>query len=182
MPALRSARGGRLARSSSVSSGRSNRRRASRTSRSRSSRGRATLTPSRTPEGGTRLPINSGAVAFGSAALIPDWKSWPAEAVNDTSQPAASAQGAAVAQTHLTFERRRPGRTNPPRRSPPRTCARRGIEPHRVLRQRGDRKSTRLNSSHANISYAVFCLKKKKKTNTSTSSKKKKNNTKKKKH
>src|SRR3712207_8863283 len=31
-----------------------------------------------------------------------------------------------------------------------------------------DRKSTRLNSSHANISYAVFCLKKKKdKTSTS---------------
>src|SRR3712207_6122335 len=29
-----------------------------------------------------------------------------------------------------------------------------------------DRKSTRLNSSHANISYAVFCLKKKKKTNS----------------
>src|SRR3712207_8903904 len=27
--------------------------------------------------------------------------------------------------------------------------------------QTGDRKSTRLNSSHANISYAVFCLKKK---------------------
>src|SRR3712207_8166923 len=31
-----------------------------------------------------------------------------------------------------------------------------------------DRKSTRLNSSHANISYAVFCLKKKKKTNHKT--------------
>src|SRR3712207_8851436 len=31
-------------------------------------------------------------------------------------------------------------------------------------RHRPDRKSTRLNSSHANISYAVFCLKKKKKT------------------
>src|SRR3712207_8300902 len=29
-------------------------------------------------------------------------------------------------------------------------------------RGRRDRKSTRLNSSHANISYAVFCLKKKK--------------------
>src|SRR3712207_6845984 len=28
--------------------------------------------------------------------------------------------------------------------------------------RRSDRKSTRLNSSHANISYAVFCLKKKK--------------------
>src|SRR3712207_8151283 len=30
-----------------------------------------------------------------------------------------------------------------------------------------DRKSTRLNSSHANISYAVFCLKKKKKKKVS---------------
>src|SRR3712207_8416600 len=30
------------------------------------------------------------------------------------------------------------------------------------LLPRADRKSTRLNSSHANISYAVFCLKKKK--------------------
>src|SRR3712207_8830826 len=30
-------------------------------------------------------------------------------------------------------------------------------------RPQPDRKSTRLNSSHANISYAVFCLKKKKK-------------------
>src|SRR3712207_8079442 len=35
-----------------------------------------------------------------------------------------------------------------------------------VLCQREDRKSTRLNSSHANISYAVFCLKKKKITTT----------------
>src|SRR3712207_8886922 len=30
-----------------------------------------------------------------------------------------------------------------------------------ISRYREDRKSTRLNSSHANISYAVFCLKKK---------------------
>src|SRR3712207_7034224 len=34
----------------------------------------------------------------------------------------------------------------------------------RVVREPRDRKSTRLNSSHANISYAVFCLKKKKNT------------------
>src|SRR5258707_10459297 len=36
--------------------------------------------------------------------------------------------------------------------------------PYRLRRPRNqeDRKSTRLNSSHANISYAVFCLKKKK--------------------
>src|SRR3712207_7031093 len=51
-----------------------------------------------------------------------------------------------------------------------------GVEGRRVVPRRGarpppaacrgpppqDRKSTRLNSSHANISYAVFCLKKKK--------------------
>src|SRR3712207_7058884 len=40
-----------------------------------------------------------------------------------------------------------------------------GPEPEdrvRVARRSPDRKSTRLNSSHANISYAVFCLKKKK--------------------
>src|SRR3712207_7454938 len=37
--------------------------------------------------------------------------------------------------------------------------------PHQPVRKHvQDRKSTRLNSSHANISYAVFCLKKKKKT------------------
>src|SRR2546427_6704373 len=33
---------------------------------------------------------------------------------------------------------------------------------------RGDRKSTRLNSSHSQISYAVFCLKKKKPKNPAT--------------
>src|SRR2546430_15655012 len=33
-------------------------------------------------------------------------------------------------------------------------------------RRRGDRKSTRLNSSHSQISYAVFCLKKKKNKDT----------------
>src|SRR3712207_7603449 len=38
-----------------------------------------------------------------------------------------------------------------------------GVADGQIRREqrRGDRKSTRLNSSHANISYAVFCLKKK---------------------
>src|SRR3712207_6968486 len=36
------------------------------------------------------------------------------------------------------------------------------LDDPRVPRRSRDRKSTRLNSSHANISYAVFCLKKKK--------------------
>src|SRR3712207_9436034 len=40
-----------------------------------------------------------------------------------------------------------------------RSMGRGGFEPPSV-----DRKSTRLNSSHANISYAVFCLKKKKRS------------------
>src|SRR3712207_7631206 len=47
--------------------------------------------------------------------------------------------------------------------------------PHRVpqgeLPGRLDRKSTRLNSSHANISYAVFCLKKKKQTKSNNHTK-----------
>src|SRR2546430_3552215 len=37
----------------------------------------------------------------------------------------------------------------------------------RGILRRQDRKSTRLNSSHSQISYAVFCLKKKKKTSCS---------------
>src|SRR3712207_7368598 len=45
-------------------------------------------------------------------------------------------------------------------RDPPRG-ARRALR--RDVHGQRDRKSTRLNSSHANISYAVFCLKKKKK-------------------
>src|SRR3712207_8552245 len=52
----------------------------------------------------------------------------------------------------------------PPNRRAEAMCMMKLVEPlaarrNRVLR---DRKSTRLNSSHANISYAVFCLKKKK--------------------
>src|SRR3981081_4470669 len=41
-----------------------------------------------------------------------------------------------------------------------------------VLQRSEDRKSTRLNSSHARISYAVFCLKKKKKELTGTAARK----------
>src|SRR3989442_10745521 len=52
---------------------------------------------------------------------------------------------------------------------------RRGARPGDVLsvgadEDRGDRKSTRLNSSHVRISYAVFCLKKKKSTRMPTAS------------
>src|SRR5436190_9492053 len=50
-------------------------------------------------------------------------------------------------------------------------CRRFGKDPSRQLARAHrpqDRKSTRLNSSHTVISYAVFCLKKKKKKKTET--------------
>src|SRR3712207_8429758 len=51
--------------------------------------------------------------------------------------------------------------SGPAARSP---AARAGRSRRAGRHRRGDRKSTRLNSSHANISYAVFCLKKKNNT------------------
>src|SRR5690349_23832602 len=45
----------------------------------------------------------------------------------------------------------------------PQRCGRE-VRGERLRAHRRDRKSTRLNSSHVEISYAVFCLKKKKKT------------------
>src|SRR3712207_8716354 len=66
---------------------------------------------------------------------------------------------------HRTGFRRRPARRND--RSDAPDAARPDVPGPRRRRdggaERQDRKSTRLNSSHANISYAVFCLKKKKK-------------------
>src|SRR5258707_5953987 len=50
------------------------------------------------------------------------------------------------------------GDHDPPRRVAPNA--------RRAQRAEADRKSTRLNSSHANISYAVFCLTKKKQSAT----------------
>src|SRR2546428_9541357 len=60
----------------------------------------------------------------------------------------------------LDADRRRPERAALRRRRPPDHAGTRG--PAHAL----DRKSTRLNSSHDQISYAVFCLKKKKKEPT----------------
>src|SRR5438067_6541313 len=51
-----------------------------------------------------------------------------------------------------------PGRVGDARRTPAE-----GLGFRYFCRFRADRKSTRLNSSHVSISYAVFCLKKKKK-------------------
>src|SRR3712207_8551185 len=71
-----------------------------------------------------------------------------------------------------THHLRNPGRTpdpdttlqgRPPRSTDRRSSARPDPRVAWTSDRDQDRKSTRLNSSHANISYAVFCLKKKKK-------------------
>src|SRR2546430_13359065 len=80
----------------------------------------------------------------------------------------------AASTTATSDERRRPGRSL----FPPAAKSKRNIHSRRFCRRQcyqrpltvsslhpqhdGDRKSTRLNSSHSQISYAVFCLKKKK--------------------
>src|SRR3712207_9179344 len=62
--------------------------------------------------------------------------------------------GAAVVAVRLRHHGPRPARVCPGGQV--------RVEQHgRACAARVDRKSTRLNSSHANISYAVFCLKKK---------------------
>src|SRR2546421_6058020 len=63
----------------------------------------------------------------------------------------------------------RPHRHGPRGSRPPRSPLR-PVGRRRRQTRCGDRKSTRLNSSHDQISYAVFCLKKKKKTKTTINS------------
>src|SRR5690349_21922134 len=56
----------------------------------------------------------------------------------------------------------------PVTQSPPRHTLSPQARPHAPQFASSDRKSTRLNSSHVEISYAVFCLKKKKRKNKKT--------------
>src|SRR3712207_7542978 len=66
-----------------------------------------------------------------------------------------------ISRTRASARRRRAPCRNG-RRAPAAARGRRARGPPGASRCRSrDRKSTRLNSSHANISYAVFCLKKK---------------------
>src|SRR5438067_10791012 len=63
-------------------------------------------------------------------------------------------------------QRIRPRRADACRRDLPRLGQRTPVRILATLGSGQDRKSTRLNSSHVSISYAVFCLKKKKKQDT----------------
>src|SRR5690349_23609708 len=76
----------------------------------------------------------------------------------------ARAVGGSRAQARLEVRRRHV----PVRQGPRRPRARAHVPEGRQPPRRVDRKSTRLNSSHVEISYAVFCLKKKKNTNKKT--------------
>src|SRR5256886_2948402 len=62
----------------------------------------------------------------------------------------------------LAVDRAEPGARFQP--DVPSRAGKRAGQPRHQRHRRVDRKSTRLNSSHSQISYAVFCLKKKKKT------------------
>src|SRR5689334_23455263 len=66
---------------------------------------------------------------------------------------------------YTTLFRSEPGASALGVKTRPASSARSGTNNDRSSVSNGDRKSTRLNSSHSSISYAVFCLKKKKKKN-----------------
>src|SRR2546422_7367230 len=95
-----------------------------------------------------------------------NWRANPAPATPTSSCPSFSRSWCGRCSPHESGPMRH-GLSGPGRRSLTRSKLRR-IEGWRKIAavltkgQGGDRKSTRLNSSHGYISYAVFCLKKKK--------------------
>src|SRR5690606_40993959 len=97
----------------------------------------------------------SRAVAPGTAAHGPALQLLPQSAGAGLPGRSAHPAGAARRAAALAWPPRRAGGNRPRRR---RLRLR-----LRTTASQGDRKSTRLNSSHVKISYAVFCLKKKKK-------------------
>src|SRR3712207_8133015 len=85
-----------------------------------------------------------------SSTLLPDTTLFGSDVYN-AGAPAAAPPAPAEPKRRVSKRVKGCRRAKHPRRA--RTLY------HRIVAQ--DRKSTRLNSSHANISYAVFCLKKK---------------------
>src|SRR3712207_4015964 len=115
------------------------------------------VSPLTTPEAFSRLPVVDNSVTLGEIAkvvgdhqpLIGDAivKDGPGLMLAVEKFPGFNAQEVTRA-VEAALETMRPGL--------------KGIDVDTsIYRPAGDRKSTRLNSSHANISYAVFCLKKK---------------------
>src|SRR2546422_6569113 len=90
------------------------------------------------------------------------------------SRPEADLRGRARDERRGAGFRVQPGGAASPRRAEAAAAPRHRVPGLPAARradgrgERGDRKSTRLNSSHGYISYAVFCLKKKKKITPET--------------
>src|SRR2546426_2168852 len=106
--------------------------------------------------------------ALGGAARYPASR-WPSSAVRVMVTPMASSSLSALSTDPWRIGPRNPLDNPPPVRHFLPTLPSRGdqMAQHRDVSTRlprRDRKSTRLNSSHLVISYAVFCLKKKKNT------------------
>src|SRR5207249_10419997 len=97
-----------------------------------------------------------------SSAAHPDLPSFPTRRSSDLSHGARGGEGGREPRGGHPRGARRvlPGRDGQAHRRVP---SRRGRAAHPGGPRR-DRKSTRLNSSHVSISYAVFCLKKKNRT------------------
>src|SRR3712207_7213995 len=107
------------------------------------------------------------AAKFRSSRFGATGRSWRLSVVRGARRPATPPAGRQPHRAHQPFDA--------PSRVPPALSAQLGADPSRAidpsavreepadmaapLGLRLDRKSTRLNSSHANISYAVFCLK-----------------------
>src|SRR6266403_1755216 len=114
-------------------------------------------------------PCGSGRTRRWCASPEPTWAgtpapgaSWPGNAAGcgESTRPrrltARRVAGRFVFETENQFQ-------NEARRHPPQACSRLRRPRTAGELDRLDRKSTRLNSSHVESSYAVFCLKKKKK-------------------
>src|SRR5204863_8712611 len=105
---------------------------------------------------------------FAKLATGFEWKAFLANAALSKMNPATVADYTLSLHDALPISRTLIGRTvrvsRPSMRaSPSRICLRTIFDSSAKQISLTDRKSTRLNSSHVEISYAVFCLKKKKK-------------------
>src|SRR5690606_41073818 len=104
---------------------------------------------------------------FSCTACPPALPSFPTRRSSDLRRaPSRIRAGRAALLKLRRFQKESRSRRERPAHRAAAACRRRGRAG--CLPGRADRKSTRLNSSHVKISYAVFCLKKKKHTKKTT--------------
>src|SRR5690606_40925830 len=104
------------------------------------------------------------ALRFHCYCAHPDLHSFPTRRSSDLDADGAAQTGTGKGRPTPTRKEREAARKRPlvsDNRAEARRQARAQMQAERERARLGDRKSTRLNSSHVKISYAVFCLKKK---------------------